>query len=373
MYQFEKFPRIEIDNRNDFINILNGYVIFIPNENQQEIINFIHSNSESLKNNFNRICKKFFLASDITFETSLPQEIKYRFPILNTFEIKENIEFNTINTYLGISNSKSGLLTINYGQSQFIEFNYTDVEVFQNFITDYINYWIYRLYEEEDFLPFTGNFDENIRLDKETQAKVDEILEQLSDLKKKGELLKVLPIIEKYISENSNPIEQLSRIVVDREYNIFLPDYDLEIKLSHLTKAVYILFLRNRRLGIPLTKLKEEQYKSKLISIYKEISNREDYDKMLASIDDLVDIKTNAIYVHLSRIKSAFTKVLHPDIAEYYYVYGDKSKPKKINLESNLIEDRPNLAKMAEGMNKFLERLNRGEVDLSFARLQISK
>jgi hypothetical protein len=58
---------------------------------------------------------------------------------------------------------------------------------------------------------------------------------------------------------------------------------------------------------------------------------------MLLSVYDIIDTKTNAIYVHLSRIKSAFTKAVHPSIAEYYFIDGGKSKPKKVKINKELI------------------------------------
>ena len=80
-----------------------------------------------------------------------------------------------------------------------------------------------------------------------------------------------------------------------------------------------------------------ENYKNELLVFYKNVSNRDDLDKMLVSIDDIVNTKTNAIYVHLSRIKSAITKLVHPNIAEYYSIDGGKSKPKRIKISKKLI------------------------------------
>ncbi len=342
---YHSLNKTTINHKNDFFSELRNCVVFIPNENQQEIIDFIHANSENINQRFKRIFRKFFLSSDIIFQPSLPKQIKYRFPILNNIDFSE-IEIQSINSYFGVPNSKSGLLIINSFDSEFLEFNFTDINLFNQLIDSYINH-IEDIYFNIDYLPSSGggNSDENIKLDEETEKKVEDILNQLSDLKDKGTLFKILPIIEKFVKENNTDIDDLSELILDENYTILLQNYDIEIKLSHLTKSVYILFLRNLD-GILLSDL--HRYKDELTEIYKEVSNREDYHKMIASIDDIIDTKTNAIYVHLSRIKSAFTKVLHPEIAKRYYVYGDKFKPKKINLDRNLITDTPQLIRASK-------------------------
>ncbi len=351
MYQFHELKRTSINHKNNFISELNNYAIFIPNENQQEIIEFIHSSEEEIKYKFQSIYKKFFLASDIKFRNSIPQQLKYRFPILNKFTCPE-VQQESIISYLNTPNGQSGLLIINGNTSEFIEFDYTDIYDFLQFINDYVD----SLSFMDEMLPIGDDdkdCDYNISLDDETNKKVNTILKELSDLKQNGELLKVLPIIEKYIEKNNTAIDQLSRLVIDNNYNILLPDYDLEIKLSHLTKSIYLLFLCNPK-GIYLTDL--EGYKKDLMDIYKIISNREDYDKMLISIEDVINLKTNAIYVHLSRIKSAFTKVLHHKIAEHYIVYGNKNAPKKIGLDKHLLNNN-NTIKMLLIVNRATRKL----------------
>lgn len=330
MSLFEQ-PKIKtIQHKNSLFHELQNSVIFIPNKNQNDIINFIHLNNEKLQKEFNGVSKKFFLSSDIIFNKSLNQQIKYRFPRLNKFNYF-NTELQDITTCLGVSNHNGGAFIINEFESEFIEFTDTDVNKFK----DFINYTL-QLKDELDYLPEScSEYNENIKLDKETQIKVDTILNELSELRKNGDLLKVLPIIEKYIEENNTSIDKLSKLVIDNNYNILLPDYNLEIKLSHLTKSIYFLFLENKE-GIRLTDL--HKYKTDLFKIYNAISYREDYDKMLISINDVIDISTNSIYVHLSRIKSAFTKVLHPTIAQHYIVYGNKLEPKKINLDRDLVD-----------------------------------
>jgi hypothetical protein len=95
-----------------------------------------------------------------------------------------------------------------------------------------------------------------------------------------------------------------------------------------------LLFL-NHPEGILLSALKN--YKNELLAFYKSVSNKDDLNKMTASIDDVINTKTNAIYVHLSRIKSTITKLVHPSIAEHYFIDGGKNKSKKAKIRRHSI------------------------------------
>jgi hypothetical protein len=106
---------------------------------------------------------------------------------------------------------------------------------------------------------------------------------------------------------------------IDYKNKIQLPYFKKEVELSHLTKAIYFLFLKHPE-GINLKEL--VNYKKELLTIYTSVSNQLDYDKMAKSIDDVINLETKAIYTHLSRIKSAFYKIMDASFAKYYIVSG---------------------------------------------------
>ncbi|QIG89903.1 hypothetical protein G6R40_09625 [Chryseobacterium sp. POL2] len=160
-------------------------------------------------------------------------------------------------------------------------------------------------------------------LDDETKEQVKAFELQLEDLKNSGKLLLVLPILKKMMEKKVNNLDLnlVSSIFIDFEYRITLPYFNnLEVKMSNLTKAVYILFYENPD-GINLNNL--HNYKEQLRKIYFDICLFDDVDKMNQSITDLVDIRTKAIYTHISRIKSAFQKVMDYDIAQNYIIKSD--------------------------------------------------
>lgn len=320
---------------------LSGYVVFIENDSQVEVIDYIKSNYNSIQESFKTEGKRFILLSEIYNTESILKPFRYHYPRLTLDDVWRSPNFETLKSYLGYKgNITTGLLSIDTRLgSQFIEFESTSISDFKNLTEEYLSDYkkrITRYWNQTDMMLSCEDYsDEDIKLDDETKKRVDSILEQFETIKDKGNLLQILPIVEGYLkSQYSAYLDELSTLKIDSNFNLFLRDYNLEIKLSHFTKSIYLLFL-NHPEGILLSEL--HLHKNELLTNYKSVSNRLDLDKMNDSIDDLTDPKSNAIYVHLSRIKSAFTKVVHLNIAQHYFIDGGKNKPKKIDLKSDLI------------------------------------
>src|SRR5690606_2404885 len=139
--------------------------------------------------------------------------------------------------------------------------------------------------------------EQELDLDEKTQKTVSEITEKLNELKKSGQFLAILPYIEYHINLIKKADSKLSNLYIDDDYRIFLPDYNnIEIKLSHLTKSLYFLFLMKCRFDID--ELKE--FESHLLTIYKHTSYQEDIDKMTKSVSNLIEIESIEVYTHYS-------------------------------------------------------------------------
>lgn len=207
--------------------------------------------------------------------------------------------------------------------------------LFINEVVDAIN-----LYVEDDFLYAMHTYfpesddDYNLNLDEETKKIVSDIELKLRELNESGNFVSALPLLEKHINRiKEQTIIPLSPVQIDEHFRIFLPDYNnQEIKLNHLTKSLYFLFLMEREIKLEDLFL----YREKLFYIYKNISYQENMTKMLESIDKLIKNEQNEIYTHFSRIKSAFCKVMDESIARNYYIVGGKGKPKRIDLDMSL-------------------------------------
>jgi len=64
------------------------------------------------------------------------------------------------------------------------------------------------------------------------------------------------------------------------------------------------------------------KYREELRQLYLAISNQNDYNKMMNSIDDLLKSPAN-IATHISRIKACFCEQLYPEIALHYCIIPD--------------------------------------------------
>jgi len=324
---------------------LSNYVIFIDSGEQDDVITYIISNYNAIRKSYKEEGKTFLLLSKVANTQNYLEQLKYHYPRLGKNDILERVNFEVLKNYINYKgNITTGLLSIDtLFKSQFIEFASNSVSNFKKlseiYLTTYKEKWNSFLAEtESDDIIVSGDYnsDDEIKLDDETKKSVEAILEQFKILKESGNLLQTLPIIENYLkTQSTTNLQELSSLNIDDNHNITLTDYNIEIKLSHLTKSIYLLFL-NYPGGILLTEL--HSYKKELLEYYKNVSNRLDFDKMKLSIDELVKPNSNAIYVHLSRIKSNFTKVIHQSIAKHYFIDGAKNKPKKINLRVNLIK-----------------------------------
>lgn len=135
------------------------------------------------------------------------------------------------------------------------------------------------------------------------------------------------------LSKNSNKI---SRLVIDAQYRIFLPDYNnLEIEMGPLPKTVFI-FLLNHPEGVLFKALRP--HVKELTSIYTKVGNRLDMAQIQKSINELTDPRSNSINEKCSRIKEAFISKIDDSIAQQYYVTGDRSSNKGIQIDRSLVQ-----------------------------------
>ncbi len=172
---------------------------------------------------------------------------------------------------------------------------------------------------------------------KESLETLQTIKAQIEILRENGQLSLLAPKIYKFLQKSIDGIvyTNVEPILVTEDFKILIPNYNnLEIKLSHLTKSIYLLFLSSPE---PIDLKDLHQHKDRLFFIYKQVSNQLSHDKMMESIEELIKPNSEAIYVHFSRIKSVF----HTHFTEYigfiYCIIGEKGKPKEIQLNREKI------------------------------------
>lgn len=134
------------------------------------------------------------------------------------------------------------------------------------------------------------------------------------------------------------PDEPLSRLRIDADYRIWLPDYhNMEVKMTPLVKAVYLLFLSHEE-GILFKHLKE--YRDELHNIYADVLQKENHHLSVEEIGSVIKLTNpldNSINEKCARIREAFLKLFDEHLARYYVVNGERGKEKRIALPRHLV------------------------------------
>ena len=165
------------------------------------------------------------------------------------------------------------------------------------------------------------------------QQFLSELEQALSKLSEEGVNIFLQTMGNDFLKSLSNLAPKpLSPIQVDKQFRILLPEYDLEIKMNALWKAIYILFLRHPE-GIVLKDM--PNYRDELSDIYYAMGCGE-YERMEATLDDVTIPGSDNFRQYVSKINRAFTSVLAVDLAQHYMITGQRGKPYKIQIENNL-------------------------------------
>lgn len=178
---------------------------------------------------------------------------------------------------------------------------------------------------------WNDDFDDYVKaeiLDKETRELLREIDWRIRALEQKG--------ISKHILERLiNKPEKLSRLVITADYRILLPDYNnMEIQMTPLVKAVYLLFLRHPE-GIIFKHLMD--YQDELKDIYKKIKGKRWILSQRRSVEDVTDPMKNSINEKCARVREAFVTRFDERLAKHYIITGERGEPKRITLPQDLI------------------------------------
>ena len=165
--------------------------------------------------------------------------------------------------------------------------------------------------------------------DDEAKQLVEEVAERVEKLQQKG-LSRYL--LEQMIFGTTKP----SKMVITHDFRIFLPDYNnMEIVMTPLVKAVYILFLSHPE-GIVFKSLPD--YRSELLHIYMSIRGLKeatiDISRSVAAATNPFD---NSINEKCARIREAFVELFDEELAKHYFVTGKRGEPKTITLSRDLV------------------------------------
>lgn len=189
-------------------------------------------------------------------------------------------------------------------------------------------------FDEEDLI--VKSFIEEMKSTENSPVLAQLFLNMIHAFSSKGqELYPVLKnVFESIDDSNLKPV--LSKVVVDRHYKIFLPDFgNKEIKLTPLRKTLYLFFLKHPE-GVRLSEMPE--YRKEIAEIYYKLTGRSDMDIIAKSLDDLVSPIGNSIHEKMSRVKEAFKSIMDDPTAKHYYISGERGDLYKIDLPREYID-----------------------------------
>ncbi len=165
-------------------------------------------------------------------------------------------------------------------------------------------------------------------------AEVDELLEELQ------RRLAAIPqtdginiLLQRHFEDFFRTLENLSprplsTLLIDDKLNILLPEYDMQIQMLPVWKAVYILFLRHEE-GIILNQIAD--CRDEFAGIYKAFATGEP-DNIEATINEVTTPGSDLFRQYKSKINAAFRQRLAEDIAQHYIIDGRRNEPYKIQL-----------------------------------------
>lgn len=133
--------------------------------------------------------------------------------------------------------------------------------------------------------------------------------------------------------KNKNAIK-VSRLTIAKDCTILLTDYQKEVKMEPIVKAIYLLFL-NHPEGIAFKYLPD--YRKELADIYQQIKPFGLTEKAIRSIEDVTNPLLNSINEKCSRVRAAFLPEIDATLLEQYIITGKSGEPKKIALPRELV------------------------------------
>lgn len=162
----------------------------------------------------------------------------------------------------------------------------------------------------------------------------EDIKEMLEELRQLVERMELKGIARAAIHEFIDSGDKLSRLVITSDYRFLLPDYDLEIELTPIRKALYLLFLRYPD-GIRLKELSD--HFRELLVIYRQMNPRLNEGKRVLTVTQLCNSTSNRASENIAAIRCAFCSKFDEHLAKEYLITGSAGQPYKIPLDRSLV------------------------------------
>ena len=126
----------------------------------------------------------------------------------------------------------------------------------------------------------------------------------------------------------------LSKLTIKKDCTIMLSDYNKEVKMEPIVKAVYLLYL-NHPEGIAFKCLPD--YRKELADIYQKIKPFGLTERAIRSIEDVTNPLLNSINEKCSRIRAIFQEGVDASLLDQYIIIGKSGEAKRIALPRELV------------------------------------
>ena len=136
-------------------------------------------------------------------------------------------------------------------------------------------------------------------------------------------------------------VGQPGRVLVNGDMKVVLPQYDeMEIKMPAMCRALYILFMKQRKQGAGGIVLKNiDEHRDDIIDIYNLVKPGANERRVRRSVNNLCDPLGDSLNQVISRINRCIKNVItDKELAKQYTIQGTKGETYSIALDPEYLE-----------------------------------
>ena len=135
-------------------------------------------------------------------------------------------------------------------------------------------------------------------------------------------------------------VGQPGRVLVNGDMKIVLPDYDeMEIEMPAMCRTLYILFMRQSKLGQGIVLKDIDTYRDDILNIYGLVKPGANEKRVIQSVDNLCDPFSDSLHQTISRVNRCIRNVItDKELAKSYTIRGKRGKPYSIGLPPDCLE-----------------------------------
>lgn len=178
---------------------------------------------------------------------------------------------------------------------------------------------------------------ENIYISYNTAKRFLLDLLENNDFSKDKDIIKVISSVMRKESASCIAKRDLSRIIIDKNCQVFLSDYSShEIKMPHPPKTVFLFFLFHAE-GVEFKSM--HKHISELYGIYQVVALDKYVEaiKIRRSIKNWVEPTNNRIYEVCSIIRKALSVIAQSELLEQYCIVGKRGKLHQVLVNRELM------------------------------------